>query len=109
MANYTKIWLKFPKKFWDDREYILYASDIDDGHFHTWQDLERPGILPPGSAVLLMTCTGKVSSRIEAQTDQETLKEIMGILRGVYGQDIPQADGESQVISGRMCRVSQNP
>jgi polyamine oxidase len=27
MSVYTKIYLKFPRKFWDDKEYILLASD----------------------------------------------------------------------------------
>ena len=26
MSVYTKIFLKFPKKFWDDKEYILYGG-----------------------------------------------------------------------------------
>ena len=43
MSVYTKIFLKFPSKFWDDHEYILYASK-ERGRFPVFQDLERPGI-----------------------------------------------------------------
>jgi len=27
MSVYTKVFVKFPYKFWDDREYILYAGE----------------------------------------------------------------------------------
>ena len=95
MSPYTKIFLKFPKKFWDDHEYILYASK-ERGRFPVWQDLSRPGIFPVSSGMLLITVTGAQGRRIEGQSFNETKAEIMGMLRKIYGNDIPEATGEGQ-------------
>ena len=95
MSPYTKIFLKFPKKFWDDHEYILYASK-ERGRFPVWQDLSRPGIYPVASGMLLITVTGAQGRRIEGQLFNETKAEIMGMLRKIYGNSIPEATGEGQ-------------
>ena len=95
MSVYTKIFLKFPSKFWDDHEYILYASK-ERGRFPVFQDLERPGILPNGSNVLLITVTEDEGKRIEQQADSETKTEIMKMLRTIYGQGIPDATGKDK-------------
>ncbi|KAK3711619.1 hypothetical protein QZH41_003790 [Actinostola sp. cb2023] len=89
MSVYTKIFLKFPNKFWDNKEYILLA-----GHrrsfFPVFQDLERPGIFPNGSGMLMITVTGDEGRRIEKQSFQETKTEIVKMLRGVYGQNVSE-------------------
>ena len=87
MSVYTKIFLKFPRKFWDNHEFILYASKRR-GYFPVFQDLDRPGILP-NSCILLITVTGEEGRRIEEQTDLETKTEIMKTLRKIYGNKIP--------------------
>ena len=95
MSVYTKIFLKFPSKFWDDHEYILYASK-ERGRFPVFQDLERPGILPNGSNVLLITVTEDEGRRIEQQAYNETKTEVMKMLRTIYGQGIPDATGKDK-------------
>ena len=95
MSVYTKIFLKFPSKFWDDHEYILYASK-ERGRFPVFQDLERPGILPNGSNVLLITVTEDEGRRIERQAYNETKAEVMQLLRTIYGQGIPDATGKNK-------------
>lgn len=92
MSVYTKIFLKFPRKFWDDHEFILHASKRR-GYLPVFQDLDRPGILP-GSGILLITVTGEEGKRIEEQTDQETQTEIMKTLRKIYGEKIPDPTGK---------------
>lgn len=91
MSVYSKIFLKFPRKFWDDREYILFASK-QRGYYPVFQDLERYGLA--GSGILLVTTTGKEAKRVEKQTENQTKAEIMDVLRGIYGQDIPEPIGE---------------
>ena len=93
MSVYTKIFLKFPVKFWDDHEYILYASK-QRGYFPVFQNLDRPDILPNGSNILLITVTGDEGRRIEEQTDSETKAEIMELLRRIYGESIPNPIGK---------------
>ena len=95
MSVYTKIFLKFPSKFWDDHEYILYASK-ERGRFPVFQDLERPGILPNGSNILLITVTEDEGRRIERQAYNETKTEVMKMLRMIYGQGIPDATGKNK-------------
>lgn len=45
----------------------------------------------PGSNILVVTLTNGESKRVEAQQDEETLKEAMGVLRVMFGPDIPNA------------------
>ncbi|KAF8403785.1 hypothetical protein HHK36_011891 [Tetracentron sinense] len=45
----------------------------------------------PGSNILVVTLTNEESKRVEAQTDKETLKEAMGVLRDMFGPDVPDA------------------
>ena len=92
MSVYTKIFLKFPFKFWDDHEYILYATK-QRGYYPVLQNLDKAGILPNGSCVLLVTVTGDEGRRVEEQTDEETKVEIMETLRKIYGVNIPDPTG----------------
>ncbi|XP_054817221.1 polyamine oxidase 1 isoform X2 [Prosopis cineraria] len=45
----------------------------------------------PDSNVLVVTLTNEESKRVEAQSDEETLKEAMEVLRDIFGPDIPDA------------------
>lgn len=88
MVIYTKIFVKFPLKFWDDEEYILYASKRR-GYYSMMQNLEADSRLPKGTNVLLITVTEEESIRLEYQTNEQTQKEIMEVLRSMYGTSIP--------------------
>ncbi|BFI29912.1 hypothetical protein AXG93_1988s1270 [Marchantia polymorpha subsp. ruderalis] len=91
MAIYTKIFLKFPSKFWrtdPGTEFFLYADDSR-GYYPVWQHLEREF---PGSNIIFVTVTDDESRRIEQQSDNQTLSEIMDVLRKMYGPTIPMAE-----------------
>ena len=92
MAIYTKIFLKFPTKFWDDNEYILYASRRR-GYYTTMQDLEADSRLPKGTNILLITVTGEESVRLQYQSNEQTQTEIMEVLKNMYGPKIPDPLG----------------
>ncbi|KAJ3703432.1 hypothetical protein LUZ61_007137 [Rhynchospora tenuis] len=90
MAVYTKIFVKFPTKFWPEgngTQFFLYANERR-GYYGIWQSFEREY---PGSNVLLVTVTDEESRRIEQQSDAETKAEIMEVLREMFGKDIPDA------------------
>ncbi|KAL2610936.1 hypothetical protein R1flu_022628 [Riccia fluitans] len=90
MAVYTKIFLKFPKRFWPigpGTEYILYA-DEKRGYYPFWQHLEQEF---PGENIIFTTVTDDESRRIEQMPDNETLAEVMLVLRKMFGPDIPNA------------------
>lgn len=89
MADYIKIFLKFPSKFWDRKQYILYASKRR-GYYPVWQDIEiDAGVPEAGLNILIVTVTGAEASRVQYQSDETTKAEIMAVLRNVYGKDIP--------------------
>ncbi|XP_062175455.1 polyamine oxidase 1 [Alnus glutinosa] len=87
---YTKIFLKFPHKFWPcgpGKEFFIYAHERR-GYYTFWQHMENAF---PGSNILVVTLTNGESKRVEAQSDEETLKEAMGVLRDMFGPNIPNA------------------
>ncbi|KAG5003390.1 hypothetical protein JHK84_027650 [Glycine max] len=45
----------------------------------------------PGSNMLVVTLTNEESKRVEAQADEETLREAMAVLRDMFGPNIPNA------------------
>jgi polyamine oxidase len=91
MAVYTKIFLKFPKRFWPEgpgTEFFLYASERR-GYYPVWQQFEKQY---PGSDVLLVTVTDDESRRIEQQPDNQTMAEAVEVLRKMFpGKDVPEA------------------
>ncbi|KAG4996616.1 hypothetical protein AAZX31_10G085900 [Glycine max] len=87
---YTKIFLKFPYKFWPsgpDKEFFIYAHERR-GYYTFWQHMENAY---PGSNMLVVTLTNEESKRVEAQADEETLREAMAVLRDMFGPNIPNA------------------
>ncbi|WCJ18552.1 polyamine oxidase 1 [Euphorbia peplus] len=87
---YTKIFLKFPSRFWPccpDKEFFIYAHERR-GYYTFWQHMENAY---PGSNILVVTLTNEESKRVEAQSDKETKKEAMQVLRDMFGPDIPNA------------------
>ncbi|KAH8660621.1 putative flavin-containing polyamine oxidase [Xylariales sp. PMI_506] len=88
---YTKIFLQFPYTFWPaNKEYFLYADPHERGWYPIWQSLDVEGFFP-GSHILFVTVTEQQSHRVEKMTDEETLQEVMVVLRSMFPDvDIPQ-------------------
>ncbi|ESR59050.1 polyamine oxidase 1 [Citrus sinensis] len=90
MAIYTKIFMKFPYKFWPTgpgTEFFIYAHERR-GYFPIWQHLENE---MPGSNILFVTVTDEESRRVERQSDEKTKAEIMNnVLRKLFGNKIPE-------------------
>ncbi|CAA7031483.1 unnamed protein product [Microthlaspi erraticum] len=87
---YTKIFLKFPHCFWPcgpGQEFFIYAHE-QRGYFTFWQHMENAY---PGSNILVVTLTNEQSKRVEAQSEEETLKEAMSVLRDMFGPTVPYA------------------
>ncbi|XP_043690920.1 polyamine oxidase 1-like [Telopea speciosissima] len=87
---YTKIFLKFPYKFWPcgpGTEFFIYAHERR-GYYTFWQHMENAY---PGSNILVVTLTNGESKRVEAQLDEKTMEEAMGALRDMFRLDIPNA------------------
>ncbi|KAJ6836392.1 polyamine oxidase-like [Iris pallida] len=90
MGIYTKIFLKFPYRFWPlgkGTKFFLYASERR-GYYPVWEHFEDEY---PGAAVLMVTVTDEESRRIEQQSDSDTKAEVMEVLRSMFGKNIPEA------------------
>ncbi|KAL5708151.1 sarcosine oxidasee (formaldehyde-forming) [Ranunculus cassubicifolius] len=88
---YTKIFLKFPYKFWPcgpGTEFFIYAHERR-GYYTFWQHMENAY---PGSNILVVTLTNEESKRVEVQKDEKTMEEAMGALREMFGPDVPEAE-----------------
>ncbi|XP_002986594.2 polyamine oxidase [Selaginella moellendorffii] len=90
MAVYTKIFLKFPYKFWPSNgpltEFFLYADERR-GYYPIWQHLENEY---PGANVMFVTVTDYESRRIEQQPNNETIAEIHEVLKSMFGPSVPK-------------------
>ena len=89
MGNYLHFYLSFPFVFWDDEQYILYASP-NRGRYTTWLNIDK---LRPGSRILNCAVTQYEADRLLTLTDAEIQAEAMEALRNMYGEVIPEPLG----------------
>ncbi|KAJ6760679.1 FLAVIN MONOAMINE OXIDASE [Salix purpurea] len=91
MTIYTKIFLKFPYKFWPTgpgTEFFIYTH-VRRGYYPLWQHLENEY---PGSNILFVTVTAEESRRVEQLSDQEVEAEVMAVLKTLFGNKIPKPE-----------------
>ncbi|KAJ6079610.1 hypothetical protein N7467_009363 [Penicillium canescens] len=91
MGTYTKIFFQFNETFWpEDTQYHLYADPAQRGWYPIWQSLSTPGFLPD-SNIIFVTVTNEFAYRAERQSDEQTKKEAMEVLRKMFPEkDIPE-------------------
>ncbi|KAG2229309.1 hypothetical protein BDF21DRAFT_466980 [Thamnidium elegans] len=89
MTTYTKVFLKFESKFWQDWQFALYANNVTQhGSYYTvWQNLNAPGYLfqQQTDNILMVTTTDMESRRIERMTDTQVKQEIMQVIQRMFG------------------------
>ena len=89
MGTYTKIFLKFPYRFWDNVEYIFFASGTR--HlFPVWQSLDAGNKFNFDTNILMVTVTWSESYRLEKLSKNNLIEEILAQLRFVYGSNVIQ-------------------
>jgi polyamine oxidase len=89
LAIYTNIYLKFNRKFWTfDNQNILFVSEKR-GYFTV--HINYAAFFPddPDWYVLLITAEADLSKQVENQTENETVNQLMAILKEMYGPDVP--------------------
>lgn len=79
---YYEVFLEFPETFWDETQFILYASKRR-GYFTVWQNINK---LYPNSNILHVTTTESEAKRMDRISDEELKLELMQILRNMYGK-----------------------
>ncbi|KAL2907006.1 Polyamine oxidase, partial [Bienertia sinuspersici] len=85
---YTKIFLKFPHKFWptgNGTEFFFYVHERR-GYYAIWQHLENEY---PGSNIMFVTLTDEEAIRVEQQHDKKIEEEAMNVLKEMFGENIP--------------------
>ncbi|KAI8085104.1 uncharacterized protein BX664DRAFT_300835 [Halteromyces radiatus] len=92
LTTYTKIFMNFPKQFWADNEFTLYAHPTSRGLYSVWQNMNAKGYFPQQTKdnVFMVTVTQDNAHRVEAMTDDQVKDELMDVLRKMYGDDIPE-------------------
>jgi monoamine oxidase len=83
MGVLNKVYLKFPKIFWDDVENISYV-----GEWALWLNYAAYN----GEPILLAFHGGDKGWALEEFSDDEILKSAMQTLRFLYGDDIPEPE-----------------
>lgn len=85
MALYLKIFLEFNDTFWDTQADFITHIDEKRGYFINFQSLSIPG----KPSILFTTVTGDQAQLVYNQTVEKTTNDIMTILRGIYGESVP--------------------
>ena len=90
IGSYTKVFLAFPKQFWDDTEYILFAQRRR-GYFVVWSNMVQEDSAEADTPKILMaTLTGAEGAEMEQLSDDLIQEEAMATLTAMYGSDIPE-------------------
>ena len=90
VGYYLKVFVHFPRSFWDDSEYIGYGS-YGRGYYPLFQPLDvgNGKFFPSNPPILLMTVTGREALRVSSQPKNTTLSEIHQVLKTMYGDSVP--------------------
>ncbi|KAH7184769.1 uncharacterized protein B0J16DRAFT_340440 [Fusarium flagelliforme] len=84
MGTYTKIFMQFNESFWDDEtQFLLYADPLERGRYPLFQSLNAKGFAE-GSNILFGTVTGEQAWRVERQTDEETMEQMVEVLQTMF-------------------------
>lgn len=93
MSTYSKIFLSFPHKFWNDSQYELYIDPDIRGAYAIWQDLSLPDFLPD-SNIIFATVTDDLSYIVESQPENVTIAGMLDVLGKMYPDvEIPEPTG----------------
>ncbi len=88
MGVLNKLALKFPAKFWDDREFIGHMGESagDYPQFLNWHHYA-------GQPVLLGFTGGDFARRLEQRSDADAAAGALAVLRRIYGAAVSEPTG----------------
>jgi len=80
MGVLDKLWLRFPRVFWDpDVDLFGYLSPVK-GRWNEWYDFSRQ----TGEPILLGFNAATYARELEARSDADVVADAMGVLRTIY-------------------------
>ncbi|MGW6391624.1 flavin monoamine oxidase family protein [Streptomyces sp. NPDC055103] len=86
MGVLNKCYLRFPRKFWPDTDWLNYVPPVDKyGQWAQWINVTRAN----GEPVLLGFNAADFGRTIEGWSDTEIVNSAMQTLKTIFGQDIP--------------------
>jgi monoamine oxidase len=89
MGALNKLYLKFPKQFWDDDAELLGYAAEQHGAWAEWLNIAYY----TGEPVLLGFNAGTFGAQIEKMSDKQVVASAMEALRAMYGAAIPDPVG----------------
>lgn len=96
MALYSKLFFRFPWKFWQEEQMLLSA--YGNGEFApVWQSLDMADFLP-GSNILFLTVTGERARELQLRpntpaTDTQIINELLPVLNQIFPDAIATKTG----------------
>jgi polyamine oxidase len=116
MGLYSKIFFRFPWKFWTDNQMLLSAFGSGD-FAPVWQSLDLPKFLP-GSNIIFVTVTGERARSLQelpnsAASDNTIIAQFLPVLNQIFPDEIRALTGgrllrRSDVLEFTMERWLQN-
>ncbi|ARF59219.1 hypothetical protein B1H19_03630 [Streptomyces gilvosporeus] len=90
MGVLNKCYLRFPKVFWPDTDWMTHVPDVDKyGQWEQWINISRV----TGRPVLLGFNAADFGRTTEGWSDTRIVDSAMGTLRTIFGSDIPAPVG----------------
>lgn len=87
MGVLNKVYLKFPHSFWDNDVHLIgHVPENNKGYWAEWLNIEKYTGLP----ILLGFNAGTYGTDVEKLSDDDIVAEAMGVLRKLYGVEIPE-------------------
>jgi monoamine oxidase len=85
MGLINKLYLEFPRVFWDADVQVVGYQSARRGRWMSWYDYSAVTGVP----ILLGFCAGAGAAEVEALDDAASVDSAMDALRRIYGPDIP--------------------
>lgn len=82
MNAFEKVFLRFPRKFWDDDVYAIRQQGPEGVWWHSWYDLTALD----GTPTLLTFAAGPAAVETRDWTDDEVVGSVLAQLRRLYGE-----------------------
>ncbi|MET8572334.1 FAD-dependent oxidoreductase [Streptomyces sp. NPDC004783] len=85
MGVFNKVFLQFPDRFWQDGVYAIRQHGEAGVPWHSWYDVS----VVSGRPMLLTFAGGAWGREIEQKTDEEVVSSVLGALREIYDDCVP--------------------
>jgi polyamine oxidase len=84
MGVFNKIFIQFPERFWGDDSYVLRALGEAGEQWHSWYDVSAVS----GRPTLLTFAAGPFGRRMQEQSDDRIVDDVLSALRALYGDGV---------------------